>query len=397
MFRKYSCCYSPLYLLVMDFYLKLDPISRFRDAAIKSSYTHVPEGWSIVITDIVNSTAAIAEGRYKEVNTTGALAIVALANQNIRDHIPFVFGGDGITMLCPPELVPKVTDTLHGVRVFVKEHFALDMRIGVVPVRDVLDAGYELLVGKMCESMPLQQALFYGEGFHYADQLVKSEGSAYKVPEDHRSDFKPDFKGFACPFLDVRSEKGSVMALIVKKGSHPALFEQTIHELLDLLGSEKDYYPLSLSNLRMGTTPSQLSVWATVAAGRKGGFMYRLKGIMFATFMRLYSLNKKAFREGAQCMPPVSDYRKFDGCLKMVVNCSDEKSARLKKWLQRKEGEGAIHFGLHESGASVVTCLFSGKPGKDPREMHLIDGANGGYTLAAKALKEKLRMADVAV
>ena len=94
----------------MDFYINLTPFSSFRDATIRTNYSHVPESWSVIVTDIVNSSAAISNGRYKEVNTTGALAIVALANQNMHRHTPFVFGGDGITMLCPPEYLEKIKD-----------------------------------------------------------------------------------------------------------------------------------------------------------------------------------------------------------------------------------------------------------------------------------------------
>src|SRR6185436_1449086 len=111
--------------------------------------------------------------------------IVALANQNMHRHTPFVFGGDGITMLCPPEYLEKIKDILHGIRDFVKGSFGLDMRVGIVSVREILQEGYELMVGKFSEKDPIQQALFWGNGFEYAENLVKSGNSKYNLSLEH--------------------------------------------------------------------------------------------------------------------------------------------------------------------------------------------------------------------
>ena len=55
------------------------------------------------LSDIVRSTAAIAAGRYKAVNTAAAAVIAAVANALGDEDFPFVFGGDGASIALPPE------------------------------------------------------------------------------------------------------------------------------------------------------------------------------------------------------------------------------------------------------------------------------------------------------
>jgi hypothetical protein len=373
----------------MDFYLKLPAISMFRDVTKIDNYTSVPKDWSVIITDVVNSTVAISQGRYKEVNTAGALSIAALANQKLHTRVPFIFGGDGVTMLCPPEFISQMKDILHGTRNFVKENFDLDLRIGIVKAEEIINAGFSLLAGKFSEIKPFQQAIFIGEGFDYAEKLVKGPDKNYLLPEDHIASIKPDYNGYSCPFIAVKSENGVVLSLIVKKGRESVSYENSVNELLDLLGNEKEYYPVSFNNLYMAKKPSDLYTWSTVYAGKNKGFRFKMFRLIFTLVTKSFNRKIKASqREASAYVPLFTDHRKFDGSLKMVISCTAEKAGIVKDWLEKKESGGEILYGLHESDSSLITCLFDGK--KDERELHLIDGSNGGYTLAAKGLKKKI-------
>src|SRR6476646_4096929 len=66
--------------------------SRLMDPAL---YSPLPDDWSIGIADIVESTRAIAQARYKAVNMAGAAVIAAVTNALEGREFPFVFGGDG--------------------------------------------------------------------------------------------------------------------------------------------------------------------------------------------------------------------------------------------------------------------------------------------------------------
>ena len=65
------------------------------------NFTEVPDGWSVVITDIENSTKNIEKNRYQEVNMLAVSSLI-LAINIAKDHeleFPFIYGGDGATVL----------------------------------------------------------------------------------------------------------------------------------------------------------------------------------------------------------------------------------------------------------------------------------------------------------
>ena len=72
----------------------------------ETNYTPIPDGWTIVITDIKGSTKAITEGRYKDVNMVGAASISAVLNVTRANEVPFSFGGDGATFVAPRKPCP---------------------------------------------------------------------------------------------------------------------------------------------------------------------------------------------------------------------------------------------------------------------------------------------------
>src|ERR1700704_609265 len=66
-------------------------------------YSPLPDDWSVGVADIVESTKAIAQARYKAVNMAGASVIAAVANALEGREFPFVFGGDGASFAVPPQ------------------------------------------------------------------------------------------------------------------------------------------------------------------------------------------------------------------------------------------------------------------------------------------------------
>ena len=85
-----------------------------------------------------------------------------------------------------------------------------------------------------------------------------------------------------------------------------------------------------------------------------------------------------------------SDYRKYDGTLKMIISVSQEARENLENYLQSEKEQGNLFYGIHVSDKALMTCLLhSGTE----REVHFVDGGDGGYALAAKMLKAQIRSA----
>ena len=74
------------------FQSEIPEIDEFADVADASAYLPIPDGWLVGTSDVVNSTGAIAAGRYKSVNMVGASVIAAVRNAISSTGIPFVFG-----------------------------------------------------------------------------------------------------------------------------------------------------------------------------------------------------------------------------------------------------------------------------------------------------------------
>ena len=75
-------------------------------------YSPLPDDWSIGVADIVESTRAIAQARYKAVNMAGAAVIAAVTNALDGREFPFVFGGDGASFAVAPGDLDRARDAL---------------------------------------------------------------------------------------------------------------------------------------------------------------------------------------------------------------------------------------------------------------------------------------------
>ena len=82
-----------------NFYADLSVLDNFADITHSENFHAIPSDWVVIITDIIESTQAIAAGRYKDVNLLGACSIIVILNIVGDLEIPFVFGGDGASIL----------------------------------------------------------------------------------------------------------------------------------------------------------------------------------------------------------------------------------------------------------------------------------------------------------
>src|SRR5258707_654531 len=86
----------------------------YADSRKTLEFTKVPDSWSVLIFDIVGSAKAIAAGAYKQVNMVGAMCVASAIRYFNRNDIPFVFGGDGATLLIPTQLISGYTLAIHS-------------------------------------------------------------------------------------------------------------------------------------------------------------------------------------------------------------------------------------------------------------------------------------------
>ena len=383
------------------FYRNLPVNTSFSEVLQSVHHQPVPEDWYIALTDVVDSTKAIESGKYKDVNIAGGLAAMAISNVNKGMDFPFVFGGDGMTCLIPPSIKNEVNDILFDTRKKVKLFFNLDLRIGLIPVQKLYNSGQTLSIAKLKISDYYNQAILSGSGISYAEHLIKAKkvDNPFIIQTKNKENLEADFTGFTCRWKDIPSHKGdTISTIIMLRGEKDStLFSRILDELYKIFGKEEEFHPVYAANLKLANTEQYLGKEAQVFTSKQKGWNYlktlwRIKFESLFTQLAMifhlpinvnwYKLNKlKDYQIAA------SDFKKFDGSLKLVLNCQPEDRIRWGKFLEDLRQKEIIYYGIHVADRAIMTCLLHAG---SQQEVHFIDGADGGYALAAKMMKAQI-------
>lgn len=373
------------------FYDQLVPFTRFEGALDRLHYRPLPDDWWVGVADVVDSTSSIAAGRYKAVNFAGAAVIAAVLNALSGRDFPFVFGGDGAGLAVSGDDRPAVEAALAATRRWAAEELDLKLRAALVPAEDIRSAGWMLDLARFSPSPGVSYAMFAGGGLAWAEGQMK-EGR-YGIAEAPPG-AKPDLTGLSCRYAPIRARHGEVLSLIVvPKAGQDEAFAQLARQMLAVLSREEhegrpvpaagppfalngqalDYEARTLCAVSrpvaVALTLARLGLaWVLATTGAK------VKGFDPAHYRRQTAIN--------------TDFRKFDDGLKLTVDCDTATAQALENALADARKRGECAYGLHRQAEALMTCLVP-SPFRDDH-MHFVDGAAGGYSKAAAALKRQL-------
>jgi hypothetical protein len=384
-----------------DFYASIEKAESLVEVFGESMFEDVPPDWWIALTDVVASTKAIEEGRYKEVNSAGSLPVMAISNYLGNMDFPFVFGGDGVTCLVPAGAVDALRDILVGTVRSVKKAFDLELRLAMIPVKDLRERGRTLRVARWAVSPHYTQAIFEGDGFEEAETILKDSVPRYIVPADRETSFLPDFTGYTCRWQDFPSSKDETIALLVKfRRNDHGFIRNFLDDLQLLVGTEVEHHPLRLETHRPAFGTKRLNAEAAIQAGATRGWRaiaYRQKARAQIIFSMLLSALRLRYLQGKKDLSRTkeeniasSDFRKYDNAVKMILAVSRESREGLQRRLESARAKGEIFYGLHVSDRATITCLMHTNTGA---EVHFVDAADGGYAFAARQIKSQMKAA----
>lgn len=382
-----------------SFYKDLKPLKSFNDTCKYEAYTDLPDSWIIITTDILGSTKAIESGKYKEVNTVGASVIVAIVNIDRSIPIPYVFGGDGATIAIPPSMEKKARSALLATAELANKEFGLDLRIGMVEALELRKKGLDVKLAKIVGKGSIPQTSILGQGWEQAEKLIKDEKtrSIYEVVKTEDIEPFADYSGFECRWKNIPSRKDHKICILVMslgQESSANLYQDVLTSIENIYGSAEEHHPLSEDTISLNLIPSAYRIESSIRSNGSylGKLKYKLKTFLM-TAIGIYLMKKKVSTDSTNWgeyrsdLIANSDYRKFDGMLKMVLDGSKQQKDKLISYLEGRHKDGKIVYGLHTSPNALMTCLvFSYE--KD--HTHFIDGSHGGYALAAKQLKKQL-------
>ena len=371
------------------FYAKLEEITDFKLISNNTVYTKVPDDWYIIATDIKNSTKAIEDNKYKEVNMVGALTIISVLNINKSLEIPFIFGGDGAFLLIPKDLYSLSQQALLAIEQLSLNSYGLELRVGIIPVKTIYSMNKQLLISKFKISKDYSQAMVKGGGLELADTLLKSN-SDYSIKEPIDKNFQVNIDGLECRWEAIPSPKDETLCIIIKCRNETH-YETVLNRLDDILGKESVRHPIVSDNLTLSFKNKDLDIESSLfnrGVIQKQLSNLKLKFINLLGFIFMY-FNLGQWASYKKRILSTTDTEKFDDILRMVVCSYSDQTKVLQEYLEEEYEKEELVYGIHRSDSALMTCLVFERHG---RHIHFVDSSNGGYAMAAKMFKKRQKL-----
>jgi len=373
------------------FYASVPVFHSFHRLMEPTLYTPLPDDWTLGLADVVGSTKAIAENRYKAVNMAGAAVIAGVKNALGGLDFPYVFGGDGASFAVSAGHLARAREALAAVAAWVRDELDLALRIALVPVASVRAQGLEVRLTRFAPSPHVTYAIFSGGGLAWADAAMK-RGEFALAPGAPGT--RPDLAGLSCRFSPIASRRGVILSLLIMKpqAAPSEAFRTAIEDVVALIEASPGMStPVPQTGLRMHWPPTGVELEARTARRIWIPLPVRRFAIVARTLL-YYVILHYGIRVGRfvpaiylQQLVENSDFRKFDDGLRMILDCSPDFADSIENRLSIAQSAGIIRYGLHRQDEALMTCFTPSVTEGD--HVHFIDGAGGGYAAAATTLK----------
>ena len=371
-----------------DFYAALPVIADFARAVAPEAFRPLPEGWRVGFADVKGSTAAVAAGRYKSVNMIGAGVAAAVSNALRRRPFPFVFGGDGASFAVAPQDAGAAEAALRAMATFAREEFGFDLRIAMIDVAEIRAAGREVSVARYGPSAHCAYAMFSGGGLGWLDGEAKAGRFALAPAE---AGVRPDLSGLSCRWGVSPARQGLILSLIVAPRGDDRRFAPFVAEIVrETLAAPDGGRPVAVETLVSGRPGAATAMEAAVyrSAGAAAPVAWARAALWWGMIQLYGALNLKTggfdMKQYKRDLVDNADFRKFDDGLRMTLDCSPAFADRLEGKLAAAP---FVEWGAHRQQGAQITCFWPPSAGRG--HLHFIDGAGGGYTMAASAMKAR--------
>ncbi|OAV43706.1 DUF3095 family protein [Lewinella sp. 4G2] len=360
----------------------------------ESRFTPVPEDWHVIVVDIMGSTQAVARGKHHDVNLAATGGIVTVLNRLKAKHggltIPYFFGGDGATFVVPEELALELVDALDNYRKHVKQRMELILRVGALPVADVYVGGTTIRIARAWVTPLYAIPVVLGNGLKEAERRIKAsfvddEALAAELAEI-------DLTGMECRWNEIEPPRDAerIVCLIVSSNEDELqgrVYGEVMSRLDQIFGRLERRRPIATNRLKLNLGLMNIAREMYANLGR-----FKLRYLLLNWVATLYGpwyfKRTEAGKNYLAKIAQLIDSLMLDGNINTVISGTTAQIEQLKIYLEQREAEGKLIYGLHATHASVMSCYVRDH---DEDHVHFLDATEGGYTSAARMLKGKMK------
>ena len=361
------------------------------DIIHKKHFTIVPSDWYVIISDIINSTGAVNDGRHNDVNLVAAGSLIAglnVARANDME-IPFFFSGDGGTLLVPSEILDEVLTGLFMHNLNSIKNFKLELHIGSIAVSELVEEGHPIEIAKIQFGKGLNKPVIIGDGLRYAEQKIKSLS---KERKEETPKGELNLEGLECRWDKVKApDQSTEIVCYLIESSDPdkqlEVYRKVLLKIDEIYGTIEKRNPLSISRLKLLLDFQKFRKEMMIKYGRwKTNYFTTayFRTIFGKLFFRFTTTGKKYLNQ----VISNADTLIIDGRISTIISGKKEKRIELINYLREEEQKGILIFGHHISKESIMTCYIENR---NEKHTHFIDGSEGGYTEASKEFKKKIK------
>jgi hypothetical protein len=297
----------------------------------------------------------------------------------------------------PGALETAARKALAAAQRWAEEDLKLTLRIALVPVSDIRLEGLDVRVARYSASPFVTYAMFAGGGTSWAEAQMKD--SRYRI-EPAPAGTRPDLTGLSCRWNPIESRHGEIVSIIAVPGERGITpeFRKLVNDVVAISAEQgRDGHPVPAEGPALGFSVKGINREARATAPFGGRLRQRLSIMLqigLTVFLHKFNLKFGNFdaRRYKRDVAGNSDFRKFDDGLKMTVDIDAQRLNLIRDLLEKAQADGVARFGLHSQTSALMTCFVPTPLSRD--HMHFIDGASGGYAVAASQISGKTLSID---
>lgn len=383
-------------LLPLSFYqdLPLQTLPLYSLLGKEQLFSDVPNDWQVIVIDIMGSTQAVAAGRHHDVNlvaTGGIITVLNLLKTNYEGvRVPYFFGGDGATFLVPGATAEELVQALDNYRRHVSRQFDLVLRVGALPVAAVYAAGNSIRIANFQLNKLLHIPVVLGNGLKIAETRIKA---GFVDPEALAADLAPiDLTGMECRWNEIEPPRDEerIICLIVSSPDdrlQGRLYGEVLARVEQIFGALAQRQPVSTNRLRLnlGLVKTAREMYATLG---RFNLKYLLQSWIATLYGPYWFKRTESGKNYLNKLTQLTDTLMLDGNINTIFSGTSAQIKQLTTYLDQREATGELRYGMHVTGASVMSCYVLDH---DEDHVHFVDGTEGGYTAAARMFKRKGR------